>query len=537
MPKFDINYFEIPVYNNSSDNCISKLYNLTNIQYYNPIYKTLFDINNENLNNISLNHQYHFIENNLVFNNKNKQFINKNTFFKFSPIYDPLHYLIGKFKNYENFYQLPLYNEPLDCNKYIYNYNNSSYIDNFFCFINSIVLNNHNFINALDYYGSIMALQTNFKLDIADDVDYLINSNFFTKNINTLYTLDNNKINSYIRLNTSKKIKKPINISDQICFDFDIIELPNVHNNKTPKYINNIENISEFNINNNNNDNIINVRKNSESDDSENDDSESDDSESDDSKSDECINIYIKKYPIQAICMEKCVNTLDFLLETSSLSSHEGICCLFQIIMTLLCFQKCFHFTHNDLHTNNVMYIETEEEYIYYKYNNKYFKVPTYGKIFKIIDYGRAIYKFNGTTYCSNNFAPGGSAYTQYNCEPYFNPNKKRIEPNYSFDLCRLGCSIYDFIIDIDDDKNTFNDLQHVIDLWCKDDYGKNILYKKNGQERYSDFKIYKMIARTVNQHTPEMQLQLPYFKTFEVQKNSFTSNNIIDIDDIPIYV
>ena len=235
--------------------------------------------------------------------------------------------------------------------------------------------------------------------------------------------------------------------------------------------------------------------------------------------------------------MEKCVNTLDFLLETSSLSSHEGICCLFQIIMTLLCFQKCFHFTHNDLHTNNVMYIETEEEYIYYKYNNKYFKVPTYGKIFKIIDYGRAIYKFNGTTYCSNNFAPGGSAYTQYNCEPYFNPNKKRIEPNYSFDLCRLGCSIYDFIIDIDDDKNTFNDLQHVIDLWCKDDYGKNILYKKNGQERYSDFKIYKMIARTVNQHTPEMQLQLPYFKTFEVQKNSFTSNNIIDIDDIPIYV
>ena len=32
----------------------------------------------------------------------------------------------------------------------------------------------------------------------------------------------------------------------------------------------------------------------------------------------------------------------------------------------------------------------------------------------------------------------------------------------------------------------------------------KNILYKKNGDERYPDFKLYKMIARTVHNHTPE---------------------------------
>ena len=35
----------------------------------------------------------------------------------------------------------------------------------------------------------------------------------------------------------------------------------------------------------------------------------------------------------------------------------------------------------------------------------------------------------------------------------------------------------------------------------------KNILYKKNGEERYPDFKLYKMIARTVHNHTPEAQL------------------------------
>ena len=30
--------------------------------------------------------------------------------------------------------------------------------------------------------------------------------------------------------------------------------------------------------------------------------------------------------------------------------------------------------------------------------------------------------------------------------EPYYNDKKSIVEPNFSFDLCRLGCSIYDFI-------------------------------------------------------------------------------------------
>ena len=33
------------------------------------------------------------------------------------------------------------------------------------------------------------------------------------------------------------------------------------------------------------------------------------------------------------------------------------------------------------------------------------------------------------------------------------NEDKPRIDPNMSFDLCRLGCSIYDFIIHDNDEK------------------------------------------------------------------------------------
>ena len=44
---------------------------------------------------------------------------------------------------------------------------------------------------------------------------------------------------------------------------------------------------------------------------------------------------------------------------------------------------KVFKFTHNDLHTNNIMYVKTEKKYVCYKYKDKYYKIPTYGKYIK----------------------------------------------------------------------------------------------------------------------------------------------------------
>ena len=49
---------------------------------------------------------------------------------------------------------------------------------------------------------------------------------------------------------------------------------------------------------------------------------------------------------------------------------------------------KIFEFTHNDLHTNNIVYNKTKKKYLYYKYDNKHYKIPTFGKIYKIIDFG-----------------------------------------------------------------------------------------------------------------------------------------------------
>ena len=68
------------------------------------------------------------------------------------------------------------------------------------------------------------------------------------------------------------------------------------------------------------------------------------------------------------------------------------------------------------------------------------------------------------------------------------------------------------------------------------DDNGLNVLYKTNGNERYPDFKLYKMIARCVHKHTPQSQLDRPEFSKFVIP-NSPKGEQIFNIDTLPSYI
>ena len=269
---------------------------------------------------------------------------------------------------------------------------------------------------------------------------------------------------------------------------------------------------------------------------------------------DEQVIVKIKDFPIQAILLEKCVNTLDHIMMTDELTKEEWSSILFQVIMTLIMYQKMFEFTHNDLHTNNVMFIETTEEFIYYLYEDQYYKVPTYGRIFKIIDFGRAIYKFRGELICSDSFHPKGDAATQYNFPPYYNPDKPTVEANYSFDLCRFACALFDyFIYDLRKvEKLCKSDpIIKLIVKWTTDDKGRNVLYKSNGEERYPDFKLYKMISRSVHGHIPSNEIHNPLFNTYKIThkkykkhaslaakflKDGRNTHIVINVDTLPNY-
>ena len=535
--------------------------NVSSCQNYIPIYNNFFSLNESNFNSINLNHKWHISnliskDSTSLYSCKLKNCLNqktkvKNVFFKMAPLLDPFKYLVGKYKIDDDLFNLPtLDNENV--HEKIKSTNNSAYIDGLFAYLNNILYSEYKVLNALEYYGSFLSIKEDFKLDVYDDLDYLHDSDFFKKQENNLYS-----INRYNHLFAKEEKIKPIKISNDslksnLSYEsIEKLEFDNLFNdNDTNEELK--EELEEFCDSNlvlkssislkssstcssrsshTSNDSVSEYTSGSD------DSNESSGSESE--SDDEILYATIKRFPIQLIALEKCEKTLDDLIIDEEIDDDEMIAFLMQIIMTLIIFQKAFSFTHNDLHTNNIMFVNTDKKFLYYQFNNITYKIPTFGKLFKIIDFGRGIFKLKGKIFCSDSFKPGEDAATQYNTEPYFNDQKPRLEPNFSFDLCRLGCSIFDYMIEESDDINnltSLSPLKKLIVEWCLDDNGINLLYKSNGSDRYPDFKLYKMIARYVHNHTPQKQLSKEIFKQFEFKIVNSISD-LINIDDLPSFI
>jgi len=400
-----------------------------------------------------------------------------------------------------------------------------------------------------------LGIKKNFIVDIEDDLEYLDDSDFFYKNNNILFNIkETENFKNYF--SNTKKYKQALVIDNNNILDEEF-QIDNLIDNKV-----NLSEISQIitkdleieythDLNKNNiNKKNIKTNKQSESscssrysntESSKNEYSENGDNSSEDQSESSSINeeIYanIFKFPVQTIALECCDDTLDSHVINNKIKDNEWESIIAQILFSLITYQKVFDFTHNDLHSNNIVYNTTEKKFLYYKYDNKHYKIPTFGKIYKIIDFGRAIYKFKGNIICSDSYAADGDAHTQYNTEPYFNDEKPRLEPNYSFDLCRLGCSLFDYFIeDIEEIKKIKSPIKKIIITWVFDDTNKNILYKNNGSERYPDFKLYKMIARTVHDHKPQNVLKKPLFEKYLIPKKKINNQSVIfNIDNLPI--
>ena len=541
----------------------------SNIQNYIPLYSSFFSLDENNYNNINLNNRYNI---NTIINRTNNNYfeikcVDKkhldgfhpyNAFFKFSPLLDPVKFMVGKYKhiNEDILCSLPKTTDNICCKK-VLDVNNSAYVDSFFSYLSSKLLNEVGFIHGFNFFGSFLSIQNEFKLNIYDDLEYLYDSPFFHKNKNTLFEVDDideeRLLESETR-NYRKKLKLNEKMEDVVvnCEKIDdnmfegMFKLTTknlkIHDNSLKEEYS-IENNKSSKKSTKKTNSTCSSRSSNTDDGKENNNEDSEDSEelsnsqmSDYSSMDmeDIVNATVYNFPVQIICLEKLENTLDSLLddEENELTNKEWTSCLFQIIMILTTYQKVFNFTHNDLHTNNIMYVSTTKKFINYKYNDTYYRVPTYGKIYKIIDFGRAIYSFKGQTICSDSYHSKGDAATQYNFEPYFNEKKPRLKPNKSFDLCRLGCSLFDYFVeDIDEQNSIKNPIAKLIIEWTKDDKGRNILYKNNGEERYPEFKLYKMIVRTVHNHLPEKQVDKGLFFDYISSKKKIKKQKIINID------
>ena len=551
---------------------------LSQTQNYNPIYKRIFSLNDTNYNNINLDNKFYITsvcydatnENEQAHNCRVKNIVNQKSkdsdvFFKMAPLLDPYKYLIGKYDiDNNNLFNLP--NISSTDHPKIANHNNSAYVDGFFVFLTSKLLHEHHFPHGIDFYGSFLAIKHNFKINVFDDIEHLNNSDFFNKHKSILFDIDdyehlfkNNKLQIPINIDHSSTLKSQISINSIPDELFD-----NVFDTTTSsKPASNSELIEVTQLAHDINDDIVTIKSSStcssrtsntsgeddnsvyDGDDKECEEEEEEfeeeefEEEEEEEEEEETIELTLKRFPVKVICMEYCENTFDDLILSKDLTNDEWYSALMQVIMILITYQKAFSFTHNDLHTNNVMYNNTNQKFIFYRYKKTIYKVPTFGRVFKIIDFGRSIYKCNELLFCSDSFQTGEDAATQYNTEPFFNEKKPRLDPNFSFDLCRLACSIFDYVIDdLDEvaDIHKCEPIKRLITEWCLDDKGINLLYKQNGDDRYPDFKLYKMIARHAHNHTPQAQLERPEFKAFSDFKGT-VPGDVINIDNIPVYV
>jgi len=271
------------------------------------------------------------------------------------------------------------------------------------------------------------------------------------------------------------------------------------------------------------------------------DDSENSDDYSDD---DEELEIFadVHQFPVMMIYTEMSEGTMDDLLDDyDNIGAKPGQAkweliwkaWIFQIISALSVAQSVLGFTHNDLHSNNVVWSTSDKPYLYYKLRDgTCFKVPTFGKIFRIIDFGRAIFTINNTTFFSDDFKKGNDAAEQFNFGDLYEESEgDEVWPNPSFDLSRFTVSIFESlfpesppikkngsILSSEPDlivKETESPLYNLLWSWLLCDDGHNVLMDPDGSERYPDFDLYKVITREVHMAVPSEQFKKTLFNCF----------------------
>lgn len=209
--------------------------------------------------------------------------------------------------------------------------------------------------------------------------------------------------------------------------------------------------------------------------------------------------------PVQLTVMEQCDGTFyDLVCKETNTDKH--LAWLTQVMFALAYAQRNFGFVHNDLHSNNVMYISTEKEFLYYNLSGVLYKVPTYGYLIKLIDFERGIASIrisgmkDSKFFMSDHFSLNDEAGGQYNYPPFYNSKFSEIKPNPSFDLVRLATS---FFWDLFPNGPMCEDyLKNPVFIlfkkWLTIEDGTSILFGKENprHDRYHGFTLYKAIAR-----------------------------------------
>ena len=472
-------------------------------------------------------------------------------FIKSNPLLDVINYMENK---YEFNNGIPSSFSNLTNSK-VNSKNNNAYIEVLCCYYLGLLYQKNLTTLFPIYFGSFNGLANNYIHDISEDYPLIRDCDWFKMTDEKLgyevirdnnldgfddLSLDDVKLVDYDEEQNLKKGNLNLEgekVSNNTSLNIDLeLELDNIYSNKkrideenkkkekNKNLKNLIENLHEkYNENDNDNDKSSEESNsyNEESDNSDNwSDINSDYSSSIDSNI-SCIMsdtyIKIKNFPIQVLVMEKFDKTLTDL-DKEGLSCEEWKSILFEICFGLAVSQKHLDFVHNDLHSDNIMFKDIKKQYKYYHYKEKgiYFKVPTFNRETKIIDFARGIIKIGKNHHFSDVFKKEGDAYGQYgDIESNKNIHKKI---NYSFDLARLGTALFEYL-DLEEDKK---EIYEFIYEWTKSKDGTNFINEED------DFKIYVEICDNAYNAIPKKQLNKSFFEEYIIKKSNIPKKEII---------
>jgi hypothetical protein len=227
---------------------------------------------------------------------------------------------------------------------------------------------------------------------------------------------------------------------------------------------------------------------------------------------------YIKceNMPVSLSLMEKLDDTLDNILDDDyNMSETEWFSMFFQVSFGLAIAQKYFNFVHNDLHSSNVMFKKTLIKYLYYQVGNNYYRIPTYSKITKIIDFARGTFKFGDRWVFSDQFKADGDAHGQYDYPVDGSLKNCEHKPNPSFDLVRLGTTVIQRL-------ENLPKVREFVEQITLDDYDNSVCYDEDTFDLYID------IARNCHKAIPLEVMERKEFEQFKINKNKIPKGQYV---------
>ena len=482
---------------------------------------------------------------------------------KVAHLLNPIHFLEGRY-SFPKFNKLPWHDKPYkSAIQKLQSPFNQAYVDSLGMFLTSRLVEDGKSPHFLPYYGSVTAIAEEYIYNITDDYPSYRNESWFWKGLKQ----------KKVPFRITNQYDPDIAISDEIitaittppadCDLFNDEDDISIHSQEEKQLVRTSAEIVQTPETEDLPEEAESIKTASDSESASDTSSvEGDEDDDDESTSSEVqIGLEFNDMPVLLSFQKEADGVMDDLFfDEEEVGAKAGTAAwearwtawIFQVTVALAQIQTAYNMTHNDLHTNNVVWTETTEEFLFYKKvqhpkdaslervndphstlsavdSKEFYKVPTFGKIFHIIDFGRAIFRVGHRQWISDDYIGDNDAAGQYNFGPIYNPRKPKVVPNMSFDLTRFAVSCLEEIFPDQPPKKkrspiklseepgrtmweTTSPLFNMLWNWLLTDKGENVLWDADDEDRYPDFRLYEVIARSCHNAVPSEQFgKLPF--------------------------